>query len=319
MGFRLLKAGFMTTIQDLGRAGYERFGVPPSGAMDWFSMHAANRLVGNHPEQAGLEFCLLGPTLQSDSDCLVSLCGGGFSLWVGGWLAPAWTAVWVRAGEVIELRAGVEGFWGYLGVSGGVAVDPVLGSRSTALKSRFGGVEGRSLREGDWLACGAGGTRRFELAGSRMAFSPPDYSGTVDAGVLPGPQEDWFGLEGLGVFFGEEFIISEISDRMAYRLQGAVIPRRGGEILSEGMVNGSVQVPPDGQPIVMMSERPTTGGYPKIGAVIRADLPRVAQLPPGSGRVRFHPVTLAEAQAKFRERLSCLAVERDDPSLWMAG
>jgi allophanate hydrolase subunit 2 len=187
------------------------------------------------------------------------------------------------------------------------------------LKSCFGGLDGRLLREGDWLDTGANGAPLYAYAGSRLAGEPPVYLETEDVGILPGPQADWFREDSFSIFTGEEFTVSETSDRMAYRLQGAPVPRRGGDILSEGMVNGAVQVPPDGQPIVMMSERPTTGGYPKIATVIRADLPRLAHLIPGRGRVRFHSVTLEEAQAKLREQMSCLSVERDDQSLWMAG
>ena len=171
-------------------------------------------------------------------------------------------------------------------------MEAVLGSASTYLRGGFGGLEGRALRAGDWLFSREEGSSRPELAGSRLANGMiPKYVQEIEVRVIPGPQDDWMGEAGMQVFTTSLYQLSASSDRMGYRLEGEPIPRRKGDLLSEGMVFGSIQVPPDGQPIVMMADRPATGGYPKIATVIRADLPKLAQLRPGEGRVRFRLVT----------------------------
>ena len=312
--------GPLTTVQDLGRAGMERFGVPAAGAMDWFALQAANRLVGNPPGAAAMEFAFQGPRLAADRDCLVGVTGGGFHLRKGTRDLPGWTAALLRAGEEISILGDGSGCWGYLSVSGGLAVQAVLGSASTYLRGGFGGLEGRALRSGDGLYSLVEGSSRPELAGSRLAREViPNYEQGIEARIIPGPQEDWFGEAGLDVFTTNLYHLSANSDRMGYRLRGDPIPRRKGDLLSEGMVFGSIQVPPDGQPIVMMADRPATGGYPKIAAVIRADLPKLAQLLPGEGRVRFRVVTLVEAHAAYRKMVEAMNIETDADELWMAG
>ncbi len=274
--------GPQTTLQDLGRSEYQRFGVPVSGPMDEVALQAANLLVGNPPAAAGLEFALRGPELLADSDCLVAVCGADSWLSVDRRKLPGWMGVRVRAGQKIQAVLGQNGAWGYLAVSGGLAAPPVLGSASTYLRGGFGGLDGRALQEGDWLASRSEGRFAGQYAGSRLReMGWLTVSQDIEVGVVPGPQEEWFGEAGLAVFFNSQFCILTESDRMGYRLEGVEVPRRKGEMLSEGMVMGSIQVPPSGQPIVMMADRPTTGGYPKIGTVMRADLPRLAQLRPG--------------------------------------
>jgi antagonist of KipI len=312
--------GPLTTVQDLGRAGMERFGVPAAGAMDWFALRAANRLVGNPPGAAVLEFAFQGPRLAADRDCLVCVTGGGFHLRIGGRDLPGWTAVLLRAGEEILIPGDSSGSWGYFSVSGGLAVQAVLGSASTYLRGGFGGLEGRALRAGDCMYSREEGSNRSELAGSRLTQAMiPKFAQEIEARVISGPQKDWFADAGMEVFTSSLYHLSASSDRMGYRLTGEPIPRRKGDLLSEGMVFGSIQVPPDGQPIVMMADRPATGGYPKIATVIRADLPKLAQLRPGEGRVRFRVATVAEAQAAYRKMVYELLIETDADELWMTG
>ncbi len=318
MALWVLEPGMLATLQDEGRPGYERFGVPPSGAMDWFALRAANLLVGNPAGAAALEFALHGPTLQADRDCLVSVCGSGFRLRIGERDMPAWMAVRVAAGEVLRVASDTSENWGYLAVSGGFAVPKVLGSASTYLRGGFGGLDGRTLQPGDCLRPAVEGAGRVELAGSRLsAGAVPVRLQQAEVRVVTGPQAEWFGEDGLAVFLGQAYRIGVQSDRMGYRLEGPPVPRRQGDLLSEGMAFGSVQVPPDGQPIVMMADRPATGGYPKIATVIRADLPALAQLQAGVGQVRFKAVTLAEAQAAYRAMIQSLQVETDTDELWM--
>ncbi len=325
----VLDPGFLTTVQDLGRVGYERFGVPVSGAMDRLALMAANALVGNPPGAAGLEAALAGLSLQPGADCLVAATGRGFSLEVGGRALPLWMAAWVREGEVVALHASGEGGWGYLAVSGGIDVPLVMGSRATYLRGGFGGLEGRALAAGDALPLGEPAESHGELLQGPPGLSPgelpqgppglsswelyaragrelparmrPAYSDTPTLDVLLGPQESFFSPAALETFLSGEYTLTPSCDRMGYRLAGPpVAPAAGAELLSEGIPLGAVQVPADGQPIVLMADRQTAGGYAKIAVVTGASLPLLAQCPPGRGAVRFRAVTVAEAQVRWR-------------------
>ena len=298
--FTTLDPGFLTTVQDLGRQGCERCGVPVSGAMDRLALMAANSLVGNPLNAAGLEFALSGPTLRAGGEgCLVAASGRGFSLQVGGRPIPLWMAAWVRAGESISLQSSGSG-WGYLAVGGGIDVPLVMGSRATYLRGGFGGLEGRSLQAGDRLAIGPGGS--YELAGQELPDEQrPAYSDQPILDVILGPQERAFSEAGLAAFLGQEYALTNACDRMGYRLAGPRIAAlKGADVFSEGIPLGAVQVPGDGQPIVLMADRQTTGGYTKIGVVSSASLPLLAQCPPGAGKVRFREVSVEEAQQKWR-------------------
>ncbi len=299
----VIEGGWLTTVQDLGRPGYARYGIPPSGAMDFFALAVANRLVGNPPGAAGLEITLTGPTLRATAPCLVAVTGADLTLQVDGREMPMWMSVFVRRGSVISFGRRRWGCRAYLAIAGGIDVPPVLGSRSTYLPGRFGGLDGRALRPGDRLPIGPAPANLVEQAG--RAFPRhliPPYSDRPVLRAIPGPQDDHFTPEGLKTFFGAEYRILPTSDRMGYRLEGpTVVHGKGTEIISDGVPLGAVQVPPDGQPIVMMADHQTTGGYPKIAAVIRADIPLLAQGVPGESRVSFRPVSIPEAQGWYRE------------------
>jgi len=300
--------GFLATVQDAGRFGYQRFGVPVSGPMDAFAHAAANRLAGNDPGAAALEFAYSGPVLVASVDCVVALAGVGFSLEVDGMPHAAWMAVRARAGAVITVVSAQRAGWGYLAVCGGINTPPVMGSRSTYTRAAFGGLEGRPLREGDLLP----------VRGQRAAIDPagtilpeacrPAYSLHPLLRVIPGSQRDAFTAEGWQAFTSSAYTLTTTADRMGYRLEGQPVAHRAGaDIVSDGIVFGAVQVPSSGQPIVMMSDRQTAGGYTKIAVVIRADLPLLAQCQPGISQVRFQPVTVEEAQRAFREQMATLA------------
>ena len=299
---QVLSPGPMTTVQDLGRTGYERYGVPPSGAMDWFALWAANRLVGNSPGAAGLEFAMIGPDLRAGCDCLVAAAGVGYDFFVQGRQVGMWRAALVWAGEVIHLETLDGAGWGYLAVAGGIDLPPVMGSRSTYLRGGFGGLEGRCLQGGDHLPVGSFPPAARQLAGRELPTDArPGYSAQVSLPVILGPQQDVFGEKGLAVLSSSEFSVSSTSDRMGYRLTGPLIPHQGSpDLISEGIVTGAIQVPADGQPIVLMSDRPTAGGYPKIATLARAGLPLLAQVMPGTGRASFVLVSAAEAQIECR-------------------
>jgi antagonist of KipI len=325
MSLSVLDAGLLTTIQDAGRFGFERFGVPVSGAMDWFALQAANRLVGNPSSAAALEFLAQGPTLRAEQNCLVAAAGPGFALEVDGRHFPLWLSVSVRAGSIlrlVELPEAIWGspVWGYLAVSGGVDVPPVMGSRATYLRGGFGGFQGRALQNGDVLPIG-----RLENepgAWSQWAgrdIPParrPAYASDAPLRVIPGPQLEAFPPEAWRIFLQSEYRLGHNSDRMGYRLEGpALTHRSGADILSDGIALGAVQVPGSGQPMILLSDRQTTGGYTKIATLIRADLPRLVQRAPGSSGIRFAEIGIAEAQQAYRTLAAGLQPEGEDEAL----
>ncbi|GAP06094.1 biotin-dependent carboxylase [Anaerolinea thermolimosa] len=318
MRLRILDVGSLSTIQDAGRYGFRRYGMPVSGPMDWFAFQVANRLVGNSPADAVIEFSPGGLTFTLDADGLIAVTGS-VQVWVDQMPLPGWMAIRVRRRQEVRVMTAPYGCWGYLAVAGGILTPPVLGSRATFLRGRLGGMEGRPLEPGDCILCGEGGKNSQNRAGYRlMAESIPAYSQRVTVRVMPGPQYDWFEEARVETFFRTEFRVDEKSDRMGFRLIGTEVQPRARDLLSEGMLPGSIQVPPDGQPIVLMADSPTTGGYPKIATLIRADLPVFAQLRPGEGRVRFKVVTPAQARKAYLELLETIDFDwEEDHSLWM--
>ncbi len=294
----VLEPGFLTTVQDAGRTGWARYGVPPSGPLDAAAFAAANVLVGNGRGAAVLEITLTGPTLRVQRECLIAVCGATFDLWVGTLPVPLWHAVYVRAGQIITFGARRGGARAYLAISGGIALPPFLGSQATYLPGGFGGMDGRALRAGDRLPLGVNAARNpAQRAGHVWPTDHrPPYTPQPTLRTVLGPQDDYFTAEGVATFLNSAYQLTLDADRMGARLQGPPIAHGGPTgIVSDGLVNGSIQVPPDGQPIVMLADHQTTGGYPKIATVIRADLPLLAQLLPGD-QVRFAAVTLEEAQ-----------------------
>lgn len=308
MTLGVVDPGFLTTVQDLGRTGQQRFGVPVSGAMDRLALIAANFLVGNIPSAAGLEAALVGPVFQAQDDCLVAAAGVGAGLEVEGQLLPMWMAAFVRRGWQVRLVCRPEGGWAYLAAAGGLDLPLVMGSRSTYLRGSFGGVSGRSLRSGDSLPVGLVEPGRFLLAGQSLSAAyRPLYCDSPRVAVLPGPQQEAFTAHGIAAFFNSSYRIRADSDRMGYRLQGTPVEHtRAADIISQGLAQGAVQVPADGQPLVAMSDHQTTGGYTQIAVVASADLPLLAQCPFESGEVRFYPTTLEEARVRYRRLLGDL-------------
>ncbi len=294
--------GLLTTVQDLGRFGYQRVGIPPSGPMDRGAFLLANRLVGNPDGAAGLECTLKGPRLEARRDAVLAVTGAEMGLTVNGQEAPGWTAVRVRAGDVVAFRTAVTGCRAYLAVAGGLDLPLVLGSRATYLRGRLGGLEGRALQKGDALPLASPSHAPGELEG--RAVPPgrrPAYPGEVECRVVLGPQDDRFTAEGIHAFLEVPYEVTPQADRMGYRLKGPPIAHaRGHDIISDGIPLGGIQVPGDGQPIVLLVDRQTAGGYTKIATVISVDVARIGQIRPGQ-RVRFRRVTLGEAHAALAE------------------
>lgn len=305
MSLEIIEVHGLATIQDSGRRGWRKYGVPLSGPMDTFAFQAANALVGNPPDSAVIEVGLGDIALRALRDCVVSVTGTGFGLSVYIWDFPLWSSYYARAGWTIRLNKLDWGMWAYLAISGGVQTQPVLDSCSTYLRGHFGGLDGRQLQAGDILKSGPPARSLLELAAwSLPEVVRPAYSDTPAIDVIMGPQEKHFTDESLSTFLSQDYRVSNTSDRMGYRLEGAALRHHNKtELISEGMTMGAIQVPSNGQPIVMMADSPTTGGYPKIGTVVSADLPLLAQCVPGSSRIRFRETTVAKAQKKYRELL----------------
>jgi antagonist of KipI len=296
----VLDAAPLATVQDLGRYGYQRYGVPVSGAMDPFALRVANLLVGNDERLAGLELTLAGPTLRVLLDTVVAVAGADLRASVDAALLPMWEAVPVRHGSTIAFRGRRSGARAYLAIAGGIDVPVVLGSRSTFVRSRLGGFQGRPLQSGDLLPVPADAVR---LVARRMPRRHvPAHASRQVLRVLLGPQDDAFAPEVMRQFLTSVYVISDKADRMGYRLEGPkLLQRNGADIVSDGTPAGAVQVTGDGLPILLLADRGTAGGYTKIATVVSADLARLGQMAPGD-EIRFAAVTETDAHAALREQ-----------------
>lgn len=283
-------------IQDLGRQGYQRFGVATSGAVDTLSFCAANALIGNPRQTAALELAGYGGRFRvTEGEPVVGFVGGVFDLKINGDSLPWQCSYGLRAGDVVDIGAARQGHYGYMAVTGGVQVPEVLGSRATHLRAAFGGVDGRNLMQGDRIETGSRSLSEF----CAQRFHPVATS-RARLRVLAGPQWSRFAPEQQAAFLANIYTISIKRDRMGIQLDGPSLEHlRGYDVLSEGVALGSIQITGSGKPIVLMADRQPTGGYPKIATVVTADLARLAQLPSGES-VGFELVTQAEALQAYR-------------------
>ncbi len=296
----VMEVGGVSTIQDAGRAGWQRYGVPHAGPMDRFAFDAANLLTGNPPEAAALEVGAGDITLRATYDCLIAVTGCGFDLSVNLWSFPLWGSFFVRGGWTVQLAKSGFGMWAYIAVAGGFDVPQVLGSRSTYLRGRFGGLDGRELHPGDLLHSLPSHRSWMELAGRTLEpDARPAYEPSPIIDVIPGPQSRSFTSEDMSAFTSGPYRLNASSDRMGYRLEGPALLSGPPGIASEGMAAGSIQVPAGGQPIVMMADCATAGGYPKVACVTSASLPLLAQCTPGRDEVRFRQVSIDAAQERY--------------------
>ena len=317
---RIVTGGLQTTVQDLGRMGQQRSGIPVCGAMDRLALRIGNMLVGNEDSAAALEASLIGPAITFEQRALIALTGGDLDATINGTDVPPWHAISVPPGTT--LRCGAQprvGCRSYVAIAGGVDVPLVFGSRSTYLRAEFGGFEGRALRSGDVLLSGAPSTLSARIADALResgaaavtarwsigASLRPRYSDDPVVRLIAGAHHDLLDDESRERLGSETFRISASSDRMGYRLTGVSLSLRAPvELLSEGVAFGTVQLPPGGEPIVLMADHQTTGGYPRLGEVASIDLPLVAQLKPGD-RLRLRIISIDEAHQLY------LAQERD--------
>ncbi len=325
----VIRASLLTSVQDLGRPGYRHLGVSSGGALDALSLEIANRIVGNRPDAAGIEVTF-GPTvLRFKHATRVAITGTDFGATLDDKPVFSWWSLPVRAGQELTLRAAKRGMRCYVAIAGGIDVLPMLGSRSTDLAACFGGLGGRALRDGDRLPVGvpqphkgiafspeepAFGVKapawcKFVLVDEplRRGRHPSTLAWAVPIRLLRGPEYESFTDEAQRDFWNEEWTITPNSNRMGFRLAGTQLARADKtELLSHAVLPGTIQVPPNGQPIVLMGDAQSTGGYPKIGAVIRADLWKLAQVRLNGG-VRFIETSLEEARHALAEERQYVA------------
>lgn len=313
----IVKPGLQTTIQDGGRSGYQAYGVPVCGAMDWQALALANILAGNPWDEAALEVCALGPTILFRQDAVFALAGADFSACLNGQPLASNQAFLAHEGDLLEMGACKCGFRGYLSVAGGFDIPAVMESRSTCLSAGFGGFQGRALKAGDLILLRTPQVWLRDLPGRQICWS---HIPNASVRVVLGPQQEAFSQEGLDTFFSSEYRLGNQYDRMGCRLEGSPIALKENaspNIISDGVVMGSIQVP-NGQPIIMMADRQTTGGYVKLGTVITADLPLMAQKRPGD-TVQFQCVTVQQGQFARRDcirRLKNLQEELERGDRW---
>ena len=309
MGFRVLKAGMQTTIQDLGRYGYQSQGISVSGAMDVRSFKIANMLLDNPENEAELEICLIGPTLKFTSATIIAITGGDFSPTLNGDPVPMYTAVYVEKGEVLKFASARTGSRCDVAFSSYLDIPVVMGSRSTNMKSRTGGFKGRPLKEDDYISFRI--KRRYLpfFLSRKLELNEFDQDSAV-LRVVMGPQTDMFTKQGIDTFLSEEFTVTSDFDRMGCRLDGPFIStKNGSDIISDGIAFGAVQVPSHGKPIIMLSDRQTTGGYAKIATVASVDIPKLVQRKTDH-KIRFQAITVEEAQALYHRDIAELEVMR---------
>lgn len=316
MSMQLLTSGLLTTVQDSGRHGLRHLGVGCAGALDAYSMHVANLLVGNNPHAAVLEITLTGPRLRFEGAARIALCGADIETYVGELALPGWRPIDLPAQTELAIGHCRRGARTYLAIAGGIEVPHMLGSASTELRSGFGGLDGRALQSGDRLAIGAANAIDANYVHVAPWWIDPtpdlDFDLPALARVLPGSDA----TSPPDALFVQAWQVSARSDRQGLRLEGTTHALAGaanikaGERISEPVAPGTIQLPPDGQPIVLLADAQTHGGYLRIGHVIAADLPTLAQLRPGE-TLRFAPVTPAQAHAAWRgqhQRLQRIAL-----------
>lgn len=296
MSITVLNPGLLTTVQDAGRVGYQQFGVSVSGAVDARAVAMANIILGNPDDEAVLECTMMGPQLRFDAPNCIAITGGDLQPMLDGQPIKNYAAVPVAAGQVLRFKGPKAGCRAYIAFAGGLDIPVVMGSRSTYMKGKIGGVEGRKLQKDDVIPFRA---PQAQLPNMSRRFIAPEFipRSVYTLRVIMGPQDDAFTPAGIDTFLGETYTVTPEFDRMGCRLEGAEIGHiSGGDIISDGISFGAIQVPSSGKPIIMLADRQTTGGYTKIANVITADFRILAQLKAGD-KVRFEKITVQQAQA----------------------
>ena len=292
----ILIPGPLTTVQDCGRFGFGGYGVPPSGAVDPFSLRVGNLLVGNRENEASLEITIIGPKIIALIDTLIAITGADLQPKVNEIPLEMWRSQLLKKDDILSFKAPKSGCRAYLAIGGGISVQSIMGSKSTNLAAQFGGLEGRPLRKGDIISSDSPARYLKAVGKSLDKARIPSYPKNQVLRVISGPQDDHFSTKAKKIFLGSPFQVTPQSDRTGIRLAGPQIEAKKnlkGSIISEGVVSGTIQIPGDAQPIIILGET-VTGGYRKIATVISADLPLVGQLKPGDS-VNFRKVSMDEA------------------------
>lgn len=318
MSMKVIKPGLLTTIQDLGRYGYQKYGIIVGGAMDSLALRIANLLVGNSDNDPALEITLTGPSLEWQKDAWIAICGGDLSPSINGEAVPLWRPIYITKNSILTFHTAVRGCRAYLAVAGGIEVPRVMGSGSTYVRAGLGGFKGRGLLEGDVLKFGQrsqqleASMRNFSLHKKSISFTAaswfvssdmyPDYESNPLVRIMKGIEFHLFTVESRKALLSETFQVSPQSDRMGCRLSGSrmqlIHPH---EMISEAVTAGIVQVPLGGSPIILLADRQTTGGYPRIAQAAAVDLPVIAQVKPGES-FRFVEITHQEAEQLYLQR-----------------
>jgi len=302
-GFKVIKSGIFDTIQDLGRFGFQQYGMPVSGAMDSYALRVGNRLLGNEENEAGIEISTPGLSLEVLNQTVIAITGADFNPTINNSPAPIWEALEVKKGDIISFNQVKNGCYSYLLVAEGIDIPVVLGSKSTYVRGKIGGQKGRPLKKSDIINVGKANQELQNIVGRKVsAINLPTYHEENEIRVILGPQYDYFTKDGLYTFLNSFYEITANSDRMGYRLKGPEIENKNGsDIITDGIPLGSIQVPLDGMPIVMLADRQTTGGYAKIATVISSDIDKFAQMKPRN-KIKFTKINLEKAHQLFCER-----------------
>ncbi|MBU3159259.1 biotin-dependent carboxyltransferase family protein [Clostridium frigoris] len=301
---KILKPGMYTTIQDIGRYNYQKSGMSVSGAMDQFSLRVANILVGNKDSEACLEATLFGLKIKFHGDALIAVTGGNLMPMINNKAIDMWSGIKVLDGDELSFGTAKSGCRSYIAIEHGIDVPEVMGSKSTYVKGKVGGFQGRMLKAGDEIKIGSASENDFTSIKKLPIDLIPMYSKDNIVRVVMGPQDDYFTAEGINTFFDCEYQVTSEADRMGYRLSGSKISHKiGADIISDGITMGSVQIPGDGAPIIMMADRQTTGGYTKIATIITPDINIIGQLKPGDS-VRFKLIDIEEAHKIYRKYMN---------------
>ncbi|CEI81073.1 urea carboxylase [Oceanobacillus oncorhynchi subsp. incaldanensis] len=295
----VMKPGLSTSIQDTGRIGYQKYGIPTAGAMDTFAHRIANLLVGNPEEAATLEIMLMGPRLKFLQDAVIAVGGADLSAAVDGEPVCPWKSFRVYTGQILSFGKPVHGTYAYLAVSGGFYAETVMGSKSTYAQANLGGIEGRILQKGDRLSAEDKNLKSIRAGRYLKKTDIPNYEQHRPIRVITGPDISAFSDTIYQQFLQESYRITEQSNRMGYRLEGKALSHVDkADIISDAVLPGTIQVPANGQPIVLLADRQTTGGYARIATVIAADIPQLVQKKIGA-EVRFLSVPLERAHADY--------------------
>ncbi|WP_231277433.1 biotin-dependent carboxyltransferase family protein, partial [Clostridium botulinum] len=318
MGITIKSPGLLTTVQDNGRYGFRKYGVIVSGAMDEVALRVGNLLVGNNEQDAAIEVTVMGPEVQINENTVISICGGNLSPKINNCFIPMWRPIYVKAGSILSFGKCIFGTRCYISFAGSINIDKIMGSKSTYLRAEIGGYNGRKLIKNDELILDKPSYQSVKIMKSLSTqvnsngFSYPKWS--VSNSIIPkynlnsklrvikGEEFNYFDDESKNAFLQEKFLITPQSDRMGYRIKGSKLKLKFPlEMISNAVALGTIQVPPDGNPIVLLADRQTTGGYPKIGEIITIDIPRIAQLKPGDN-LSFEEISLVEAQKLYIKR-----------------